>query len=169
MYRMNRMCVQAGIGGALKPRKHEQRLLRNMGVHKVCLHLRVVGWSKQENISDWCSDINSNAQSWHNYCAHFNFPGSRWSWTYCRFRLMPRRTWGWTSWWGWPTSSCRTSVWATRTTRSVRKIWELSILTAQTERVRALSQPEKCKRLHWAPSSSLTPASWQVPWVRALS
>ena len=32
---MNRMCVQAGFGGSLKPRKHEQRLLRNMGVHKV--------------------------------------------------------------------------------------------------------------------------------------
>lgn len=26
---------QAGFGGSLKPRKHEQRLLRNMGVHKV--------------------------------------------------------------------------------------------------------------------------------------
>ena len=35
LYRMNRMCVQAGFGGSLKPRKHEQRLLRNMGVHKV--------------------------------------------------------------------------------------------------------------------------------------
>ena len=32
---MNRMCVQAGFGGSLKPRKHEQQLLRNMGVHKV--------------------------------------------------------------------------------------------------------------------------------------
>ena len=31
------MCVQAGFGGSLKPRKHEQRLLRNMGVHKVRL------------------------------------------------------------------------------------------------------------------------------------
>ena len=35
LYRMNRMCVQAGFGGSLKPRRHEQRLLRNMGVHKV--------------------------------------------------------------------------------------------------------------------------------------
>ena len=25
---------KAGLGGTLKPRKHEQRLLRNMGVHK---------------------------------------------------------------------------------------------------------------------------------------
>lgn len=37
LYRMNRMCVQAGFGGSLKPRKHEQRLLRNMGVHKVII------------------------------------------------------------------------------------------------------------------------------------
>ena len=38
---MNRMCVQAGFGGSLKPRKHEQRLLRNMGVHKVSDALQI--------------------------------------------------------------------------------------------------------------------------------
>ena len=33
---MNRLCVRPTTGGDLKPKRHEQRLLRNMGVHKVC-------------------------------------------------------------------------------------------------------------------------------------
>merc|ERR550532_3390046 len=50
LYRMNRMCVQAGFGGSLKPRKHEQRLLRNMGVHKVVLDLLQIPFDAKEDV-----------------------------------------------------------------------------------------------------------------------
>merc|ERR1719412_3412818 len=50
LYRMNRMCVQAGFGGSLKPRKHEQRLLRNMGVHKVVLDLLQIPYDAKEDV-----------------------------------------------------------------------------------------------------------------------
>eukprot|EP00092_Neocalanus_flemingeri_P012650 GFUD01013633.1.p1 GENE.GFUD01013633.1~~GFUD01013633.1.p1 ORF type:complete len:2696 (-),score=487.89 GFUD01013633.1:214-8301(-) len=50
LYRMNRMCVQAGFGGNLKPRKHEQRLLRNMGVHKVVLDLLQIPFDAKEDV-----------------------------------------------------------------------------------------------------------------------
>jgi inositol 1,4,5-triphosphate receptor type 1 len=50
LYRMNRMCVQAGLGGTLKPRKHEQRLLRNMGVHKVVLDLLQIPFDQKEDV-----------------------------------------------------------------------------------------------------------------------
>ena len=42
---------------------------------------------------------------------------SRWCWICCRSPSIRRRTWGWTSWWGSPTSSCRTSVFQTKTIR----------------------------------------------------
>ena len=70
--RMNRLCVQpilsttssssaggsggsvsgsgVGSGGGLRPRKHEQRLLRNMGVHTVVLDLLQIPYDRKEDV-----------------------------------------------------------------------------------------------------------------------
>jgi inositol 1,4,5-triphosphate receptor type 1 len=67
--RMNRLCVQpilsttsssggggsvsgsgVGSGGGLRPRKHEQRLLRNMGVHAVVLDLLQIPYDRKEHV-----------------------------------------------------------------------------------------------------------------------
>jgi len=45
LMRMTQLCVRES-GGALKPRKHEQRLLRNMGVHVAVLDLLRVPYDK---------------------------------------------------------------------------------------------------------------------------
>ena len=45
LVRMNRLCIEKG-----KPRKHEQRLLRNMGVHTVVLDLLQIPYDKKEDI-----------------------------------------------------------------------------------------------------------------------
>ncbi len=55
LIRMNRLCVQhtyggPGSAGNLKPRKHEQRLLRNMGVHSVVLDLLQIPYDQKEDI-----------------------------------------------------------------------------------------------------------------------
>ena len=69
---MNRLCVQpilsttsssggggsggsvsgsgVGSGGGLRPRKHEQRLLRNMGVHTVVLDLLQIPYDRKEDV-----------------------------------------------------------------------------------------------------------------------
>ena len=44
LVRMNRLCIEKG-----KPRKHEQRLLRNMGVHTVVLDLLQIPFDKRED------------------------------------------------------------------------------------------------------------------------
>ena len=44
LVRMNRLCIEKG-----KPRKHEQRLLRNMGVHTVVLDLLQIPFDKKED------------------------------------------------------------------------------------------------------------------------
>ena len=43
--RMNKLCIQEG-----KPRKHEQRLLRNMGVHTVVLDLLKIPYDHKEDV-----------------------------------------------------------------------------------------------------------------------
>lgn len=61
--RMNRLCVQSvpgtpvgapGTGSApgssVRPRKHEQRLLRNMGVHAVVLDLLQIPFDRKEDV-----------------------------------------------------------------------------------------------------------------------
>ena len=59
--RMNRLCVQsipvtATAAGAstpnssVRPRKHEQRLLRNMGVHAVVLDLLQIPYDRKEDV-----------------------------------------------------------------------------------------------------------------------
>jgi inositol 1,4,5-triphosphate receptor type 1 len=49
---MNRLCVQPTYGskGGVKPRKHEQRLLRNMGVHSVVLDLLQIPYDQKEDV-----------------------------------------------------------------------------------------------------------------------
>ncbi|CAL7936472.1 unnamed protein product [Xylocopa violacea] len=49
LIRMNKLCIQT-IGGQIKPRKHEQRLLRNVGVHTVVLDLLQVPFDAKEDI-----------------------------------------------------------------------------------------------------------------------
>lgn len=47
---MNKLCTQVGLGGNIKPRKHEQRLLRNVGVHTVVLDLLQIPYDKKEDV-----------------------------------------------------------------------------------------------------------------------
>ncbi|GFG38602.1 hypothetical protein Cfor_01649 [Coptotermes formosanus] len=49
LIRMNKLCTQT-VGGMVKPRKHEQRLLRNVGVHTVVLDLLQIPYDKKEDI-----------------------------------------------------------------------------------------------------------------------
>ncbi|XP_054281341.1 inositol 1,4,5-trisphosphate receptor-like [Macrosteles quadrilineatus] len=51
LIRMNKLCVTPGGPGQLpKPRKHEQRLLRNVGVHTVVLDLLQVPYDAKEDV-----------------------------------------------------------------------------------------------------------------------
>lgn len=43
LVRMNKLCVTQSSQGTLSPRRNEQRLLRNMGIHAVVLELLQVG------------------------------------------------------------------------------------------------------------------------------
>lgn len=47
---MNKLCTQAAQSVLLKPRKHEQRLLRNVGVHTVVLDLLQIPYDEKEDI-----------------------------------------------------------------------------------------------------------------------
>ncbi len=49
--RLTRLCVQSSPSGN-KPRKHEQRLLRNMGAHSVVLELLQIPYEKVG--ATWC-------------------------------------------------------------------------------------------------------------------
>lgn len=47
--RMNKLCVSSGTtGDTVKPRKHEQRLLRNVGVHTIVLDLLQVPYDEKD-------------------------------------------------------------------------------------------------------------------------
>lgn len=50
LIRMNKLCTQGSSGGIIKPQKHEQRLLRNVGVHTVVLDLLQVPYDEKEDI-----------------------------------------------------------------------------------------------------------------------
>ncbi|XP_047355649.1 inositol 1,4,5-trisphosphate receptor isoform X10 [Vespa velutina] len=50
LIRMNKLCIQTIPGGQVKPRKHEQRLLRNVGVHTVVLDLLQVPFDDKEDV-----------------------------------------------------------------------------------------------------------------------
>lgn len=49
LIRMNKLCTQ-GSPNLVKPRKHEQRLLRNVGVHTVVLDLLQIPYDEKEDI-----------------------------------------------------------------------------------------------------------------------
>ncbi|XP_044006892.1 inositol 1,4,5-trisphosphate receptor isoform X3 [Aphidius gifuensis] len=49
LIRMNKLCIQVLPGGIIKPRKHEQRLLRNVGVHTIVLDLLQVPFDSKED------------------------------------------------------------------------------------------------------------------------
>lgn len=48
LHRMNKLCVSTGPGDVVKPRKHEQRLLRNVGVHTIVLDLLQVPYDEKD-------------------------------------------------------------------------------------------------------------------------
>lgn len=48
LHRMNKLCVTIGPGDSVKPRKHEQRLLRNVGVHTIVLDLLQVPYDEKD-------------------------------------------------------------------------------------------------------------------------
>ncbi|KAK4321538.1 hypothetical protein Pmani_007659 [Petrolisthes manimaculis] len=49
LVRMNKLCVMQTSSGNLAPRRNEQRLLRNMGVHSVVLELLQIPYDKKED------------------------------------------------------------------------------------------------------------------------
>lgn len=49
LIRMNKLCTQ-NAGGIVKPQKHEQRLLRNVGVHTVVLELLQISYDEKEDV-----------------------------------------------------------------------------------------------------------------------
>lgn len=48
--RMNKLCILSGPSGLMKPRKHEQRLLRNVGVHTIVLDLLQVPYDEKDDV-----------------------------------------------------------------------------------------------------------------------
>lgn len=50
LIRMNKLCTQGSPANIKKPRKHEQRLLRNVGVHTVVLDLLQIPYDEKEDI-----------------------------------------------------------------------------------------------------------------------
>ena len=44
--RLTKLCTKTSDGGEQQPRKHEQRLLRNLGAHKVVLELLQIPYEK---------------------------------------------------------------------------------------------------------------------------
>jgi inositol 1,4,5-triphosphate receptor type 1 len=62
---MNKLCTQT-VGGMVKPRKHEQRLLRNVGVHIVVLDLLQIPYDKKED-----TRMNSLMRQAHEFLQNF--------------------------------------------------------------------------------------------------
>jgi len=65
LIRMNKLCTQT-VGGMVKPRKHEQRLLRNVGVHIVVLDLLQIPYDKKED-----TRMNSLMRQAHEFLQNF--------------------------------------------------------------------------------------------------
>lgn len=66
LIRMNKLCIQSGPGGIIKPRKHEQRLLRNVGVHTIVLDLLQVPYDEKNDV-----EMNKLMQLAHNFLQNF--------------------------------------------------------------------------------------------------
>lgn len=50
LMRMNKLCISVGPDNVVKPRKHEQRLLRNVGVHNIVLDLLQVPYDEKDDM-----------------------------------------------------------------------------------------------------------------------
>lgn len=50
LIRMNKLCTQGSPNNVVKPRKHEQRLLRNVGVYTVVLDLLQIPYDEKEDV-----------------------------------------------------------------------------------------------------------------------
>ncbi|XP_031335634.1 inositol 1,4,5-trisphosphate receptor isoform X3 [Photinus pyralis] len=50
LIRMNKLCIQGSPATLIKPKKHEQRLLRNVGVHTVVLDLLQIPYDEKEDV-----------------------------------------------------------------------------------------------------------------------
>lgn len=50
LIRMNKLCTQGAAANLIKPKKHEQRLLRNVGVHTVVLDLLQIPYDEKEDV-----------------------------------------------------------------------------------------------------------------------
>ncbi|GFY58922.1 inositol 1,4,5-trisphosphate receptor type 1 [Trichonephila inaurata madagascariensis] len=87
LLRLTKLCVQEMPNGK-KPRKHEQRLLRNMGAHAVILELLQIPYDKKEDIrmnelmrlaheflQHFCLDNHANQALLHKYIDLFMNPG----------------------------------------------------------------------------------------------
>lgn len=66
LIRMNKLCIQSGPGGIVKPRKHEQRLLRNVGVHTIVLDLLQVPYDEKND-----TEMNKLMQLAHQFLQNF--------------------------------------------------------------------------------------------------
>ncbi|KAM7308325.1 inositol 1,4,5-trisphosphate receptor type 1 isoform X2 [Ixodes scapularis] len=64
--RLTRLCYQTGPGGAKRQRKHEQRLLRNMGAHAVVLQLLQIPYDRKEDLR-----MNEVMRLAHDFLQHF--------------------------------------------------------------------------------------------------
>lgn len=64
--RMNKLCIQNLAGGVIKPRKHEQRLLRNVGVHTIVLDLLQVPYDEKNDV-----EMNKLMQLAHQFLQNF--------------------------------------------------------------------------------------------------
>lgn len=66
LLRLINLCVQDSPGTGKKPRKHEQRLLRNMGAHTVVLELLQIPYDKKED-----NRMNELMRLAHEFLQHF--------------------------------------------------------------------------------------------------
>ncbi|KAL6425350.1 hypothetical protein ACFW04_009507 [Cataglyphis niger] len=96
LMRMNKLCIQTLPGGQVKARKHEQRLLRNVGVHTVVLDLLQVPFDTKEDIrmnelmrlahdflQNFCLSNQQNQVLLHKHLDLFLNPGIREAQTVC--------------------------------------------------------------------------------------
>lgn len=96
LIRMNKLCIQTTQNGLIKARKHEQRLLRNVGVHTVVLDLLQVPYDTKEDVrmnelmrlahdflQNFCLGNQQNQVLLHKYLDLFLNPGIREAQTVC--------------------------------------------------------------------------------------
>ncbi|XP_034937156.1 inositol 1,4,5-trisphosphate receptor isoform X4 [Chelonus insularis] len=96
LIRMNKLCIQTFPGGVVKPRKHEQRLLRNVGVHTIVLDLLQVPFDCKEDtrmnelmrlahefLQNFCLGNQQNQVLLHKHLDLFLNPGIREAQTVC--------------------------------------------------------------------------------------